>query len=479
MRRFVRRRWFRIGLVGFVVAVGGLVGYWLYLNETSRSRLAEVIRQLNESEPGWTKDELCAARNGQLPPEERNSFRLIREAKAAFPAGYTTTDPVRDLVGHPSNCQLRADDLDAVQKHVAAGAPALAVSRRLAGAAEGGRPMNMSEMPISTDVTEVQDARGVVWALQWEALAVAHTGRPADAVRSVRAALGAGRAIGDEPFAISQLVRMSCVGVACRTTERVLGLCVPNEGLAELQAELMREADVPRLYYSMLGERAATHQMFLLFESGGINRLGEPAGAGNPSLMEQLSRWPLRALRRDDHAFCLRMMIDFVEASRRPFDEQLSACRAVPRPRDGDRRHLFTLLSLPAIEKIVDASLRCRGELMAVAAGVACERYRQRIGRWPDSLEAIPTDILPAIPTDPFTGKPVIVRRLADGIVVYSIGPDGQDDGGRFEELEGAPGGPLSRDFGIRLWDGEQRRRPPPSRPDPGSGLAPGEPGTP
>jgi hypothetical protein len=481
MSRTHRRKWFRFALCVCVLAVGSLAGYWLYRLESSRSRLAETIRRLDESEPGWTKDELCAARNGRLPPDELNSFRLIRESKAAFPPGYTSTDPVRDLVDHPSNRQLPMDGLTALQKQVAAGEPALAIARRLAGAPEGGRAMNMSEMPISTDVTEVQDARGVVWALQWDALAAAHAGRPSDAVRSARAALGTGRAIGDEPFAISQLVRIACVGVACRATERMLGLCEPNEGLAELQIELTREADVPRLYYSMLGERAATHQMFLLFESGGIDQFGGPPGvaAGNPGLLARLSSWTIRPLRREEHAICLTMMSDFVEASRRPFDEQRSACRAVPLPADGDSRYVFTLLLVPAIEKTIDASLRCRGELLAVAAGVACERYRQRTGRWPASLEEIPKDILPAVPTDPFTGKPVIVRRVANGILVYSVGPDERDDGGRFEELSDTPGGRKTRDFGIRLWDGDQRRRPSPPRSEPRGGLVPGDAGAP
>jgi hypothetical protein len=305
--------------------------------------------------------------------------------------------------------------------------------------------------------------------LQWDAIAAAHNGRPADAVRSARAALGTGRAIGDEPIMISQLVRITCAVIACRTAERVLGLCEPKEGLAELQAELTREADFPRFYHALRGERASAHQIFLLIESDGFAVLGGATGigAGGPGLLDRIESWPLRAYLPDDHVYTLKMLTEFIEASRRPFDEQAAAFRAVPRPKDGDRRHLFSNLFTLSIERTSDSGLRCRGELVAVAAGVACERHRQRTGQWPGSLEAIPKDILPAVPTDPFTGKAITFRRLADGIIVYSVGPDSQDDGGRFVEAADKPEGPKTRDFGIRLWDPNMRRQPPPPKPEP------------
>jgi hypothetical protein len=45
-------------------------------------------------------------------------------------------------------------------------------------------------------------------------------------------------------------------------------------------------------------------------------------------------------------------------------------------------------------------------------------------------------------------------RRLEDGIVIYTLGPDGQDNGGALSrEYKPAPG----TDIGFRLWDPEQR----------------------
>jgi hypothetical protein len=61
------------------------------------------------------------------------------------------------------------------------------------------------------------------------------------------------------------------------------------------------------------------------------------------------------------------------------------------------------------------------------------------------------------LPVDPFDGKPLRSKRLPDGIVVYSVGPDGVDDGGQVAATSGQP----ISDVGMRLWDANRRRRPP------------------
>ena len=43
---------------------------------------------------------------------------------------------------------------------------------------------------------------------------------------------------------------------------------------------------------------------------------------------------------------------------------------------------------------------------------------------------------LAAVPTDPFNGAPLRYKRSEQGFIVYSIGPDGHDDGGREKPLD-------------------------------------------
>jgi hypothetical protein len=48
----------------------------------------------------------------------------------------------------------------------------------------------------------------------------------------------------------------------------------------------------------------------------------------------------------------------------------------------------------------------------------------------------VPT-FLPAVPTDPFDGKPLRYKKLAKGYVVYSIGEDEVDNGGTEKNSKG------------------------------------------
>jgi len=64
----------------------------------------------------------------------------------------------------------------------------------------------------------------------------------------------------------------------------------------------------------------------------------------------------------------------------------------------------------------------------------ALARYRDQVGKYPERLEQLVPQFLPRIEPDIFSGKPPIYRRSGTGYVLYSVGPNGQDDGGRTYE---------------------------------------------
>ena len=67
-----------------------------------------------------------------------------------------------------------------------------------------------------------------------------------------------------------------------------------------------------------------------------------------------------------------------------------------------------------------------------------------------------PPAFLSEVPTDPYTGVPLLIARRDDGIVLYSVGKDGIDDGGATELQGGQPA-----DIGFRLFDLDKRNLPP------------------
>ncbi len=49
----------------------------------------------------------------------------------------------------------------------------------------------------------------------------------------------------------------------------------------------------------------------------------------------------------------------------------------------------------------------------------------------PENLNELVPQFLPTVLADPFDGQPLRYHRLAKGYVIYSVGQDGHDDGGR------------------------------------------------
>jgi hypothetical protein len=73
--------------------------------------------------------------------------------------------------------------------------------------------------------------------------------------------------------------------------------------------------------------------------------------------------------------------------------------------------------------------------------------------------------LLRVVPTDPYDGRPLRLKRLPDGLVIYSVGADRTDNGGNLSLNPFSP----DVDLGFRLWDVPARRQPPlPPKPEGG-----------
>jgi hypothetical protein len=115
------------------------------------------------------------------------------------------------------------------------------------------------------------------------------------------------------------------------------------------------------------------------------------------------------------------------------------------------------------VAKVATRDRQSQAQLLSAAVALAAERFRTEQRRWPASLDELVPHYLTAVPTDPFADAPLRFIRLSDGLVIYSVGADGAYDGGHISPKEGQP--PPS-DVGVRLWDVNRRRQPPPATPD-------------
>ena len=357
--------------------------------------------------------------------------------------------------------------------------PALLQARRLVDFPDGRNPITWSRDGFSTILPYAQRTRTIASILSYDALWRAEEGDVDGALASCRAVINSGRCIGDEPTMISMLVRLACRGVALGRIERTLAQGEPSEeALAALQHLLEKEEAEPLLLIGVRGERAMFDRFLDAVEAGDIPRR---------DLLRLAPRYGIEVSWRDsallltgltiknERAALLHHMTEYVEIAKLPVEEWAGALEQWVAKHDqlpslaraltaGPPRDL-TLARMVEVHRHSQTVMRCAMVLTAL------ERYRRANERWPDRLEDLVPAFLPrGVPRDPYDGELLRYHRITDGVVVYSVGPDGQDDGGvklthRRISSPGPP--PAGVDVGFRLWDPAQRRQAPKPNSDP------------
>jgi hypothetical protein len=114
------------------------------------------------------------------------------------------------------------------------------------------------------------------------------------------------------------------------------------------------------------------------------------------------------------------------ESSRAAFAAAAAESKALGLP-----IRIISAMLLPGLEKTWDNFARSHAETEMMRLALALERHQLEHGTLPPSLDALIPAHLPAVAEDPFSGRPLRYRRLDHGYLLYSVGPDGVDDGGR------------------------------------------------
>lgn len=478
-----------LGAIALVAVLALVVlGGREYLFRVGSSERDEVTRKLDADEPGWQFKELQAARTRRvIPPDQDGSavvYRMFDLGDAPWRAASVRID--WNEYGTRSN---RTPPFQVLVPLAAARGPTAAARHLgrtvLARRTDGRYPLTMGAIPYNILLPHIEKVRGCAGLMEYDATLAALDGDPARGLVAARAALNSGRTVGDEPFLVSQLSRMACASVGSRAAEKVVacnrtsGLPgVTDADLAELQAAFAAEADTPWLEYGLRGERAMAHDFFDGIESGRITPqdLSKLVDHPNKSVFHSGVFHLYRGLVPGDHAACLRLLTAYLDAAKLPPHERRAALKAVKVPAGPPENYgvVLTRLIAPACEKVGDASLRVRGELLGASVALACERYRLAFGRWPAALAEIPPTILPVVPTDPFTGGPIRYEHLPDGVAVFSVGPDGLDPATPVPQNRTGPF--HGRGVGWRLWNPEVRGLPPEYRPPAAMSEAPTDP---
>lgn len=89
-------------------------------------------------------------------------------------------------------------------------------------------------------------------------------------------------------------------------------------------------------------------------------------------------------------------------------------------------------LLMPAVQKVQNAYDRSEQVQRNLYVAFALAAYQRDHGRYPAKLDDLAPKYLAAVPDDLFANKPLVYRPSEKGYLLYSVGVNGKDEGGRW-----------------------------------------------
>ncbi len=282
--------------------------------------------------------------------------------------------------------------------------------------------------------------RGCARQLCLEAIWLTESGKPDQAAEALWAGLRLGHALGREPIVISNLVGMACDTMAVRQIERLMSRAIPSAPqLEKLQSALRAEADpkmVERLFIAERGSMLSIYQKYLgKPRRVGLDELGVPDLLVNKFDPPAFFKFIPPIFFKADMIEYIDLTNQYVAAAKKPYPQSFLECSRI-RPTIDDQIPKYCLACrtvVPEFGFIAVQAQRQMAWLESARAALAALRCRAKRGRLPDRLQDLVPEFLDAVPPDPFNGESLLYRKEAAGFVIYSVGSNGKDDGGKIE----------------------------------------------
>ena len=385
------RRWRLFGLIAILAMFAAYVVFDLWAGY----RVGSIVERLEQRYGTLAEDSL---RTAAVPPDE-NRARLVRAAAAL---GVQPTPAVRTLLTHLAN----SPKISAIPAEVTQLVEANREALRIAATFTSRERSSWETEPDGSHGPELLEIRMLSDVLFAQAASELAAARPDEASKAIAAALAVSASLRQENQLVAQLIR---IAIAARQIDAIQHLLAESEPSAAALDELARRLAENRtpdpIRLGLAGELKLGHAGFSRLETGrsdgSIVRPGRFSG-----LLFRMGRPFVRM----GHASYLQTV------------EQLLELQAGPRPKgpfpseDGWFAFGFTAGLARSIETGDDFT-SMQG---AAETAVALRRYRIARGSYPDDLTALVPDYLPALPIDPFTGKPPVYARKDAGFTLES-----------------------------------------------------------
>lgn len=262
----------------------------------------------------------------------------------------------------------------------------------------------------------------------FDALLRADEGDVPGGIDRIRSSLGSTSKVAQEGMLITHLIAvaetrmlLSFLEATCRGRE------VDDEVLLRVTPDLEPGPWRERLARSISGER------ILALERGSDAIKGRHHVMEEERPYNRLLYWLLRPIIKAEVRWRLSRLDGWEQIAEKPYFQQRELLKT-DAEFIGNVPWYFKLTGFQdggAYGTIFLKNAQLEATLLAARTGLACRLYKSRNGSYPETLDALVPGILKEIPIDPFTGDPLIYRREGEGFIVYSLGSNQKDDGGR------------------------------------------------
>jgi len=370
----------------------------------------------------------------KIPPNVENAAYTIIDAFSYYKLWDRDKSKSLPVIGRaelPPRMEPMAEEMKAlIAQYIADNKEALELLHAGAAIEHCRYPIDLGA-GFATLMPDLNEIRSGLYLLKLEAILHAENGDGESAIRSIKSCFGIARSLAKEPITISQLVRSACQNLGATTIEYCINrIKFTDEQLVELIESIQNSERISDMTCALVGERC-----------NGISFFKAP-GSVDPALVGNIPFQPLLALYKaigmadSDAIIYLDLMDEYIKITQLPLHERQEAAKAVEaRFQSTSRVHVLLHVMMPAFSRITTIDTRNIAQLLTTRTGLAIERYRLAAGKLPDTLADLVPAYFGAVPRDPFDGNDLRYRKLETGFVVYSIGEDLGDDGGKEKPL--------------------------------------------